>query len=166
MQSKSKAKGKATGSLIPPSPIAIPVCSMQTVSKETLGRRRATRPEQPFLDRAWRLLAGRHAGVTTGAAPSLPELFASEWSVKFETLMRNRLVFGALRYGRLGASDKPDYDRVASIDRRLAAYRATGNQEHLVDAAALLLVEFVEGRHPLRHWGPGDDGEHTREARV
>lgn len=147
-------------------PIAIPVCSMQTDSNELLGKRRAARPEQPFLDHAWRTLAGRHAGVETAPAPSLPELFQAEWSVEFETLMRNRLVFGALRYGRLGAPGKPRYDRVASVRRRLAAYTATGNQEHLVDAAALLLVEFVEGAHPLRHWGPSDDGEHTQEARV
>jgi len=63
----------------------------------------------------------------------------------------------------MGDRDKPTYDRISSIIRRLQAYRATGNLEHLVDAACLLMLEFVEGLHPLRHWGPGDDGEHTRE---
>lgn len=161
---RTKAEAKTMQNTHPP--IAIPVCSMQTDSNELFEKRRTARPEQPFLDHAWRTLAGRHAGVSTTAAPSLTELFRSEWSVRFETLMRNRLVFGALRYGRLGAAGKPRYDRLASVQRRLAAYRATGNQEHLVDAAALLLVEFEEGTHPLRHWGASDDGEHTREARV
>lgn len=166
MSSKEKAKNGANVKQNTHPPIAIAVCSMQTGSNEHRERRRQTRPEQPFLDRAWRLLAGRHAGVSTGQAPSLTSLFHSEWSVQFEALMRNRLVFGALRYGRLGARDKPVYDRMGSVGRRLTAYEATGNLEHLVDAAALLLVEFEEGRHPLRHWGPNDDGEHTREARA
>lgn len=135
------------------------------MTNPTADRRRNARPESPFLDRAWRLLAGRHAGVSTGPAPSISELFSSEWSSQFETYMRNRLVLGALRYGRMGAPNKPRYDRIESIKRRLQAYKATGNLEHLVDAAALLMLEFVEGLHPLRHWGPGDDGEHTQERR-
>jgi hypothetical protein len=126
---------------------------------------RSARPEQRFLDRAWRLLAGRHGGVDRGGAPTLEELFRSEWSRRFEMLMRNRLVFGALRYGRLGAPGKPPYNRLESVRRRLVAYEATGNLECLVDAAGLLMVEFVESVHPLRHWGPADDGEHTQERR-
>ena len=90
----------------------------------------------------------------------LPDLFATEWSGEFEQLMRNRLVMGALRYGRLGAPGKPQYDRIASIVRRLEKYRATGNLEMLVDAANLCLCEFVEGDHPLKHFSALDDGEH------
>jgi len=122
-----------------------------------------SRPEAPFLQRAWRLMARRHEGMGSKPMPPLDALLQSEWSAEFEQRMRNRLVMGALRYGRMGDRDKPTYDRISSIIRRLQAYRATGNLEHLVDAACLLMLEFVEGLHPLRHWGPGDDGEHTRE---
>lgn len=121
------------------------------------------RPEAPFLERAWRLLAGRHAETFGAPAPTLPELLKSEWCPRFELLMRNRMILGALRYGCLGAKGKRKYDRVGSAMRRLKCYVATGNREHLVDAACLLMVEFVEGTHPTAHWAPGDDGEHTRE---
>ena len=91
----------------------------------------------------------------------LVDLQKTEWSVDFERLMRNRLTMGAVRYGRLGAAGKPQYDRVASIEKRLAAYVATENTEYLVDIANLCLCEFVEGAHPLKHFASIDDGEHV-----
>lgn len=113
-----------------------------------------------FLDNLWRWKCG--LPDLTPAPPVTPdELRASEWSPEFERLMRNRLMMGALRYGRLGAEGKPQYDRIASAVKRLQQYDRTGNQELLVDAANLCLVEFVEGRHPTRHFHAVDDGEHV-----
>jgi hypothetical protein len=76
--------------------------------------------------------------------------------------MRNRLIVGALRYGLLNAPGKRQYDRIASIQRRLETYRKTGNLELLVDTANLALCEFVEGKHPHRHWASEDDTEHAK----
>lgn len=105
------------------------------------------------------------AGLSRPPAPKfrLEDLERSEWSPQFEQLMRNRLIMGALRYGRLGAAGKKQYDRVASITKRIALYGATGNLEHLVDVANEALLEFVESRHPKRHWGTadGDGAYHT-----
>ena len=92
---------------------------------------------------------------------SLKELQASEWSADFERLQRNRLIMGALRYGKLGAPGKPKYDRVASIQKRMDQYTKTGNLELLVDVANLCVCEFIEGRHPTRHFRAEDDGEHV-----
>jgi len=145
-------------------PIPIPVCILQTrVSNET-KQGIDWRPETQFLAAAWRRLAGRPVVEQDGPRNDLPQLLESEWSPMFERLMRNRLVLGALRYGRLGAPGKRRYDRVGSVERRLAAYRDTGNREHLVDSAALLMLEFEEGTHPRSHWAPADDAEHTREC--
>ena len=104
------------------------------------------------------------AGLFHAPGPrlSLKELQASEWSVEFERFMRNRLIMGALRYGRLGAAGKPKYDRMASIRARLNAYEVSGNLELLIDVANLCVCEFVEGTHPLRHWNSTDDGEHVK----
>ena len=88
-------------------------------------------------------------------------LEASEWSSQFERLMRNRLIMGALRYGKLGAPGKPQYDRFKSMFKRLLAYHDTGNLELLVDIANLCLVEFVDGNHPRRHWHAADGGHHV-----
>lgn len=93
--------------------------------------------------------------------PNSADLAKSEWSPTFEQLMRNRLVFGAYRYGLLGDPSKPQFDRVQSVKNRLDLYETTGNLEHLVDVANLCLLEFCEGRHPNRHLAAIDDGEHT-----
>lgn len=89
---------------------------------------------------------------------SLCILKETEWSLKFEQLMRNRLIMGAIRYGRLKQDNKPIYDRVNSIAKRLEKYKATGNKEHLVDIANLCLVEFEEGEGSFLSI---DDGEHS-----
>jgi len=92
--------------------------------------------------------------------PSLDELKHTEWSPKFEELMRNRLIMGAIRYGRLNAKGKPQYDRIASIFRRLSLYQETGNKEILVDIANICLCEFEECDHPNQHFYSGDSEEH------
>jgi hypothetical protein len=96
--------------------------------------------------------------------PSLDELWRTEWSAEFERLMRNRLIMGALRYGRMGAPDKPQYDRTGDIARRVEKFRATGNKELLVDIANLCMCEFVECDHPKAHFRATDDGEHTKKG--
>lgn len=103
------------------------------------------------------------AGLLEKPAPkfTLDELAASEWSPKFEQLMRNRLIMGALRYGKLGEPGNPKYDRLTSMSRRLNRYACTGNLELLVDIANLCLCEFVECHHPFRHWHAVDGGEHV-----
>ena len=92
---------------------------------------------------------------------SIDELRKTEWSHDFEDLQRHRLIMGALRYGRLNAPNKPDWDRPPDIIRRIQAYQKTGNLEFLVDAANLCMLEFEEGKHPDRHFISHDDSQHT-----
>jgi hypothetical protein len=93
-------------------------------------------------------------------ALSYEELATTQWSPFFERLMRNRLILGAFRYGPLGASGKPAWDRMRSVRSRLASYELTGNKEMLVDVANLMLCEFVECAHPTAHFQPLDGGHH------
>jgi len=102
-----------------------------------------------------RLLAG-----VPDRLPPLETLMRTERSEDFERLRMNRKVMGAMRYGLMGAEGKPKYDRVRDVIRRLEGYLSDHNTEHLVDAANLLELEFVEGDN---HLTPSDDGEHTRE---
>lgn len=101
--------------------------------------------------------------VSIPTMPSLEELKQSEWSSRFEQLMRNRMIMGAMRYGRLREPGKKTYDRVTSITQRMDLYRETGNQEHLVDVANLCLLEFEEPNHANAHFSSVDDGIHTEE---
>jgi hypothetical protein len=79
--------------------------------------------------------------------PDLTTLRRTERNPEFEKLRLNRMIMGAFRYGRLGASDKPQWNRVADMIRRLQAYQQDGNAEHLVDVANLAQLEFTEGEH-------------------
>lgn len=110
-----------------------------------------------FLDDLWE--------DSIGVRPprGLDLLRLTEWSPRFERLMRNRLIMGALRYGRLGSEGKPKYDRIESIRKRLNEYERAGNDELLVDVANLCVLEFEEGEHPTKHFRAIDDGEHARK---
>ena len=91
---------------------------------------------------------------------SLLELIESEWSRDFERYMRNRLIMGSLRYGRLHDNDRPCYDLIGSIIQRANSYLEDGNQEHLVDIANCALIEFVRRCcHPAPHFSPTDDDQ-------
>jgi hypothetical protein len=104
----------------------------------------------------------RRAGLLESPKPryTLESLRASEWSEEFEQLMRNRLIVGALRYGPISAPNKPQYDRLGSIEKRIKAYRESGNKELLVDCANLFLMEFVEYHHPKAHFHAQDNATH------
>ena len=93
----------------------------------------------------------------------------SEWSPDFEQLMRNRLIMGAMRYGKMGDPSKPQYDRISDILRRAKEYKKTGNDELLADIANAALLEYVEGDHPQKHFRSTDpeyESEHTESISV
>ncbi len=97
--------------------------------------------------------------------PSLEELRRSQWSEEFETLMRNRLVMGAFRYGLLeNQKGNVKWAMLPSIRRRLDLYEQTGNLETLVDVANLCMVEFLNPSIPGASWQPIDDGEHVERG--
>lgn len=105
------------------------------------------------------LLRARLLAIVPERMPDLDALRRTERSPEFERLRMNRKIIGAMRYGLMAAPGKPRYDRVADMIRRLEAYSADRNAEHLVDVANLCELEFVEGNH--RGVCPQDDGEHT-----
>ena len=81
-------------------------------------------------------------------------LAVTEWSERFEQLMRNRLIMGAIRYNLLSAPRPKGITKVHMdiIDKRLEIYKKTGNTEMLVDIANICLVEFEVGDHPRKHF--------------
>jgi len=74
----------------------------------------------------------------------LKELKKSEWSKEFEQLMKNRLIQGALRYGKMN-TEKQNYSRIDYIIKKSKKYQQDKNKELLVDIANLCLLEFEEG---------------------
>ena len=94
--------------------------------------------------------------------PSLEELKESEWDSAFESLMRNRLIMGAFRYG-LFKDGARGYDRLTSIRQRLDLFESTGNGEHLVDVANLALMIYHYKDHTKFHFKSVDDGIHAEK---
>lgn len=90
----------------------------------------------------------------------LESLQQTEWSVEFENRMRRRLIMGAFRYGTQKQQARKHIDRIGSLRRRLDDYERTGNQEHLVDFAAIAMSEYMSPMHPNAHWNPTDDADH------
>jgi len=119
---------------------------------------------QRFLDNLWRWAVG--VPEREQRTVPLEKMIQTQLSKEFERLMRNRLLVGGYRYGMFGEPGKPMYDSVAAARKHLDEYIRTGNLEHLVDAANLCLVEFIEGQHPLRHFEAIDDGQHTEISNV
>lgn len=83
--------------------------------------------------------------IVVDPSMNLDRLRQTEWSSEFEKYMRNRMIQGSFRHGRLNGPDKSDYDRTAAIETRLSLYSKTRNKEYLVDIANLCMLEFVEG---------------------
>lgn len=118
---------------------------------------------QHFINNLWRWKCGLPELTPTEEHIELTDLEHTEWSPEFERLMRNRLVFGAIRYGRMGHGElppgKPVYDRCESIRRRLERWERSGNAEWLVDIANMALLMYEERMHPDWHFRAvdGDD---------
>ena len=96
--------------------------------------------------------------------PSLEKLRISEWCPEFETLMRNRLIMGAFRYGLIAEQDFSKYDIVSEIYRRIKRYTDSNNLETLVDASNMLMLEFIKARRKGKILEPIDDGEHHKRT--
>ena len=119
---------------------------------------------QFFLDNLWRWKCGLPE-LDKAKPISIFELGRSEWSDKFESLMRNRLILGAMRYGKINAPDKPKYNRIEMIRYRLGKYVETGNTEFLVDCANACMLEFIEGSHPDKHFRATEEVSHCKIKR-
>lgn len=122
-----------------------------------------------FLSNLWRWkcnLPEIDYSLSKEVTVNLEELKKTEWSIEFENLMRNRLLMGSIRYGKMGHGSipkgKPKYDRCESIRKRLSFYEETGNLEWLVDCANMCLLMFEERVHPDAHFDAKDDGYHDK----
>lgn len=108
--------------------------------------------------------AGVFSAPSSVSAPeTLEELMKKQWNEQFVRLMKNRMCMGYFRYGSLQHQKRKErYDSIGSSLRRLRLYQATGNLEHLVDAANLCLIEFTIPNHPNAHFDATDDGVHAK----
>ena len=109
------------------------------------------------------------AGVIDPPCPPTPDpsvALRKNWSEQFVRLQKNRMCMGYYRYGsHVALGPKAEgcaYSCVDDAIERLRAYRRTGNQEELVDAANLCMIEFcTPTAHPRPSFLSTDDARHT-----
>lgn len=95
---------------------------------------------------------------------NLEDLLETQWSERFEQLRANRMAVSFFRYGDMRRPGRPTYDHVGYAAKHLASYLEDGNQEHLVDAANLMMIEFVRPCcHPCPHLTQSDGQSYERK---
>lgn len=116
---------------------------------------------EAFINNLWRRSTGL-SELQESESISLETMLSTEWSDRFEILLRNRLVVGGFRYGLLNEPNKPRYDRVSAIIKRAQLYQEIGNDELLVDIANLAMLEFEEGKHSKKYFTSIENIEHIK----
>lgn len=124
----------------------------------------------PFLMDLWRDMAGMPPASNTlpppRILPPLSRLRETEWSPRFEGLMRNRLIMGAFRYATMEekrGAGAGKWDLLGTLKRKAELYERTGNAEILVDIANYALLAFEFDAHPSKHFSATDDQDHCIE---
>lgn len=89
----------------------------------------------------------------------LPE---GQYSERFDYLRKCAVQVSYYKYG----SAKDNFpcglvDAVKSLEKKLSAYKRTGNTEYLVDVANYAMFEFMYSIHPKAHFKPTDDDKTT-----
>lgn len=93
----------------------------------------------------------------------MKEILKKEYSPEFDRIRQNMVLVSFHKYG--AAKDNfasGRVDAIASLERKLAAYKKTGNTEYLADAANYAMFEFMYPLHPKAHYKPMDDDKTTR----
>lgn len=82
------------------------------------------------------------AGIVNGYG-SAEELLATKWNTTFIKMMQNRLIIGAIRYGKGGSLSSTKSKHLDQAILRLKQYKKDRNPEHLVDVANMCMLHFT-----------------------
>lgn len=83
----------------------------------------------------------------------------SEYSRDFHQGMFDRMATSWFKYGNVADAYPNRVDAIASLEKRLEKYKATGNIEWLLDLANFAMIEFMRPKHPDAHYKPTDSKE-------
>jgi len=75
---------------------------------------------------------------------NMQDILKTEYSETFDSLRKKMMVTSFHKYGPLQKNaDNPQYDFIASLEKRYAKFRETGNVEYLADVANFCMMIFM-----------------------
>ena len=90
------------------------------------------------------------------------KILEKEYSERFDVLRKAAVEVSFHKYGPAKKNfHEGRVDAVASLEKKLSAYKLTGNTEYLVDVANYAMFEFMYPIHPLAHFKATDDDKKT-----
>lgn len=90
-------------------------------------------------------------------------ILKTEYSERFDDLRKAAIRVSFHKYGPAKKNfGSAHVDAIKSLERKLAAYKETGNTELLVDVANYAMFEFMYPLHSKAHYTPMDDDPTTR----
>jgi hypothetical protein len=101
-------------------------------------------------------------------------ILSTEYSFKFDKLRQNRMVVSHYKYGYIKENaEKGCVKYIPTLEKRLQAYKDTGNTEFLADIANFAMIEFMYPQHPGAYFeatdsdkSPGLVGMSTNEIKA
>jgi hypothetical protein len=91
---------------------------------------------------------------------STKEILKTEYSEQFDIIRKNMMCMSYYKYGPLKDNYKTEktINAIGSLEKRLQAYKETGNTELLADIANFAMIEFMFPQHPQAHYKGTDGG--------
>lgn len=91
----------------------------------------------------------------------------SEYSPKFDEIRQDMVQVSFHKYGPARKNfGEGRVHAIKSLERKLQAYKDTGNTEFLADVANYAMFEYMYPIHPNGHYKPTDDHKATRPVGV
>jgi len=91
---------------------------------------------------------------------SKEEILKTEYSTAFDELRKNRMYVSHFKYGFIKPNAQNHcVDYIETLEKRLKAYKETGNTEFMADIANFAMIEFMYPQHPKAHFKATDSHE-------
>lgn len=89
--------------------------------------------------------------------PEFEKVLATDYSESFDELRKKQMVVGHYKYGSIRKNAKNRLiEYIPTLEKRVQAYKETGNTEFLADIANFAMIEYMYPQHPNAHYTPTD----------
>lgn len=88
------------------------------------------------------------------------KILQTEYSERFDKIRKDMMVTSHYKYGFIRENANSHcVEIIPTLEKRLEAYKQTGNTEFLADVANFAMIEFMYPQHPAAHYTPTDSSK-------